>query len=172
MKIKTYEILRVGLLAAVIALSTTILIPLPTGGMVHLGSAALFTVATLFGGFYGGLAGGIGSFLFDLVMGYSPYTLFSLIIKGVAGFLVGYISVGLYPPSLNRQPLSWGRLILALLVGTLWTALGYFIAWLIVLDSRALAIAHLPASFLTSGVGIVIALLLIPRLSKITRRLS
>lgn len=61
MNLSIRDVIYVGVLSALCAIATTILIPLPTGGMVHLGSAALFTISALFGGIYGGLAGAIGS---------------------------------------------------------------------------------------------------------------
>lgn len=76
MNLSVRDIVYIGVLSALCAIATSILIPLPNGGMVHLGSAALFTIGALFGGMYGALAGAIGSALFDLVMGHSAYTLF------------------------------------------------------------------------------------------------
>lgn len=73
MNLTVRDIIYIGMLSAICALATTFLIPLPGGGMVHLGSAALFTISALFGGLYGGLAGAIGSGLFDLVMENSVY---------------------------------------------------------------------------------------------------
>lgn len=56
---------------------------------------------------------------------------------------------------------SLGKLILALIIGSVWTAFGYWIAWAYVLNSMAAATIRLPASFLTSGVGCVITLFLV-----------
>ena len=84
----TKDIIYIGLLSALCIVFTTIKVPLPTGAMVHLGTAALFSMASVFGGFYAGLAGAIGSGIFDLIMGHSQYTLFSIVIKGLAGVIV------------------------------------------------------------------------------------
>ncbi|SUP42646.1 ECF transporter S component [Veillonella criceti] len=164
------DIIYIGMLSALCALATTLLIPLPTGAMVHLGSAALFTIAALFGGLYGGLAGAIGSGLFDLVMGHSAYTLFSIIIKGLSGLIVGYMVVGFRPNPRKARESTWMRLLLAMLVGSIWTALGYFVAWEYVLNSFAAAVSRLPATFLTSGVGIIVALFLVNALRKVIHK--
>lgn len=164
------DIIYIGMLSALCALATTLLIPLPTGAMVHLGSAALFTIAALFGGLYGGLAGAIGSGLFDLVMGHSAYTLFSIIIKGLSGLIVGYMVVGFHPNPRKARESTWIRLLLAMLVGSIWTALGYFVAWEYVLNSFAAAVSRLPATFLTSGVGIIVALFLVNALRKVIHK--
>lgn len=161
MNLSVRDIVYIGVLSALCAIATSILIPLPNGAMVHLGSAALFTIAALFGGMYGALAGAIGSALFDLVMGHSAYTLFSIVIKGLAGLFVGLILVGMRPRPFYQLTYSLGKLILALIIGSVWTAFGYCIAWAYVLNSMTAATIRLPASFLTSGVGCVITLFLV-----------
>ncbi len=171
MKFTTKDTIYIGLLAALCAVSTSVFIPFPTGGMFHLGSAALFTMGLLFGGAYAGLAGAIGSALFDLVMGQSPYTIFSFFIKGGAGLIVGLIAVGFRPPSVSTPSVSFKKAFIAVLMGAVVNALGYLVAWAVVLNSWTVAVTRLPSSFLTSGVGIVIALLLAPKLEKYIRRL-
>ena len=161
MNLSIRDVIYVGVLSALCAIATTILIPLPTGGMVHLGSAALFTISALFGGIYGGLAGAIGSGLFDLVMGHSAYTVFSIVIKGLAGLVVGAIALGLRPVPLAQVHISWPRLVIAFIVGAIWTAIGYFFAWAYVLNSIHAAIIRLPSSFLTNGVGFIVAIFLV-----------
>lgn len=171
MKLHTKDLIFIALSIALCIISTTILIPLPTGGMVHLGSAALFLIASIFGGLYGALTGAIASGLFDFLMGHMSYTLFSVIIKGLAGLVVGLMTVGFWPPKNNQGYPSLARLLIAMIVGALVTAFGYFIAWYFVLGSLAAATAALPSSFLTSGVGIIIAILLVPQLQKPFRKL-
>lgn len=163
------DIIYIGLLSALCIVFTTIKVPLPTGAMVHLGSAALFSIASVFGGFYAGLAGAIGSGIFDLIMGHSQYTVFSIVIKGLAGVIIGLLTVG-WRPSVPVRSVSTLRLLFAMIVGAIWTATGYFVAWWVVLDSYIAAVTRLPASFLTSGIGILVSLLLIPLLRRIPRK--
>lgn len=169
MKLSTKDVIYIGLLSAICIVATFILFPLPTGGMTHLGSAALFTIAAAFGGMYAGLAGAIGSGIFDLISGHTSYTLFSIIIKGLAGMAVGVLTVGMYPSAQNYPIVSRSKILLATIVGAIITAIGYFIAWAIVLDSIAVAATRLPATFITSGVGIIVALLLAPAIQKIAK---
>lgn len=170
MKVSTKDLVYIGLLAALCAIATTIRVPVPGGAMVHLGSAALFTSSILFGGVYGGIAGAIGSGLFDMVMGHSQYTLFSIVIKGLAGLIVGVIATGYWPPTGHTPHASLKRIFLALLAGTVWTAIGYFFAWWSVLQSVTIAFGNIPFSLITSAAGIVVALILTPKLQKIIRR--
>lgn len=156
------DIIFIGLLSAMCVLATTIKVPFGTGAMVHLGTAMLYTIGIVFGGVYAGFAGAIGSAFFDLLMGFSPYTIWSFFIKGIAGLIVGYLAKGRWPESGGRT--GWLRMLLACLAAALWTLAGYFAAWWSVTGSQAVAIANIPSSLLTSGAGIIIALLLAPRI--------
>lgn len=102
-------------------------------------------------------------------MGHSAYTLFSIVIKGISGLVVGYMIVGFRPNPLKAREATFARLLSAMLVGAVWTALGYLVAWAYVLDSFMVAVGNLPASFLTSGIGIVVALFLVKGLRNIIR---
>lgn len=169
MKFTTKDIIYIGLLSAICMVATTIKVDLPNGSMAHLGSAALFTLSAVFGGLYGGLAGALGSGLFDLVMGHSQYTVFSIVIKGFAGVIVGLLTVGFAPFNKKAHP-SMGRVLFAMIIGAIWTAAGYYVAWAVVLNSYHAAFVRLPASFITSGVGIAVAIFLIPVLRRIVRQ--
>ncbi len=169
-KLSSRDTIFIGIFAALCVIATMIKIPLPTGGMVHLGTACLFTIAILFGGVYAGLAGAIGSAFFDLMMGFSPYTLWSFIIKGGAGLIAGWIAKGLWSDqSFPRNSLTNRWLLKAVLgcvVAAAWTLGGYLLAWWQVTGSLTIAIGNLPSSLLTSGVGMIIAIFLAARLRK------
>lgn len=158
------DMIYIGMLAAMCVIATSLKIPLPTGSMVHLGTAFIFTSAIVFGGVYAGLAAAVGSALFDLMMGFSPYTLWSFIIKGGAGFIAGIIAKGLWPDAQagNERPGLW-RAAAGCIVAAGWTLAGYMIAWRIVTGSLIVAVNNIPASLMTSGIGMVVALLLSPK---------
>ena len=158
MKLKTRDIVYIGFIAALCAVATTIRIEIPGGAMVHLGSAALFTSSILFGGLYGGLGAAIGSALFDLF-------------KGIAGLIVGGMTAGYLPPSITKPTASFTRILIALIIGTIWTAFGYFLAWWFVLESAAVAASKIQYSLITSAAGIVVAIILTPKLQSVVRRL-
>ena len=154
-----------GLLAAMCAIGTTIKIPLGVGAMVHLGTAMIFTTAIVFGGVYAGLAGAIGSALFDLLMGFSPYTMWSFVIKGSAGLIAGTVARGLWP---GRAQKKWlGRAVLGCVLAAAWTLAGYIVAWWQVTGSWAVAMGNIPASLLTSSAGLIVALIIAPKLRKV-----
>lgn len=171
MKLGIRDIVYIGFIAALCAVATTIRIEVPGGAMVHLGSAALFTTSILFGGLYGGLGAAIGSALFDLFGGHTQYIVFSFFIKGLAGLIVGCMTSGYLPPSLNKPAASFGRILVALIVGSIWTAFGYFLAWWFVLESATVAASKIQYSLITSAAGIVVAIVLTPKLQKVVRQL-
>ena len=168
------DTITIGVLAGMCAIATSLKIPLGVGAMVHLGTAFMFTVAIVQGGVYTGLSAAIGSAFFDLLMGFSPYTPWSFFIKGIAGLLAGTIAHGLWPQEhrqyadANRRWLL--RAVIGCLVAAAWTLGGYMVAWWQVTGSLTVAISNMPASLLTSGVGLPIALLLAPRLRKALNR--
>jgi len=162
-KLATRDLIYIGVLSALCAIGTSLKIPLPTGGMVHLGTAVIFTVAIIYGGVFAGFTGAIGSALFDLVMGFSPYTLWSFVIKGIAGLIAGRIAKGAWPEASSGK--HWLlRAVVGCLVAALWTAGGYVLAWWQILGSLSVALANIPSSLLTSGVGVIVALILAARL--------
>jgi len=63
-----------------------------TKGYFNIGDSLVYITALLFGPLIGGLAGGLGSMLADLILGAPWYAPGTLIIKGIEGLLVGYIS--------------------------------------------------------------------------------
>lgn len=168
------DTVTIGVLAGMCAIATSLKIPLGVGAMVHLGTAFMFTVAIVQGGVYAGLSAAIGSAFFDLLMGFSPYTPWSFFIKGIAGLLAGTIAHGLWPQEHLKYSDASRRWILRAVIGCLvaaaWTLGGYMVAWWQVTGSLTVAISNMPASLLTSGVGLPIALLLAPRLRKALNR--
>jgi len=134
----------------------------PTG-MVHFGSAVIFTIGSIFGGLYAAAAGALGSLIFDLIGAQMAYTAWSFFIKGIAGLIVGMIAVGFFP--IRNTPLStgrhYGRILLATLAGTAINAGGYFLAWWQVLGDIRVAAANIYMySLPTSVLGIITAMVL------------
>jgi uncharacterized membrane protein len=78
-------------LVAVLTVSFQIAVP-ATQGYFNLGEVGVFITAILFGPIIGGVAGGVGSMIADLATGYVLYAPGTLIIKGLEGFTVGYLS--------------------------------------------------------------------------------
>lgn len=87
-----YKLVLISVFAALAFVGTCIHIPLPTGGMIHLGNFVVILSALLCGGLIGGISGGIGCGLYDLILygswdGFFKY----LILKFVMGMIAGYL---------------------------------------------------------------------------------
>ncbi len=170
-KFSIKDMVYIGMLASMCVIATSMKIPLGTGSMVHLGTAFIFTSAIIFGGVYAGLSAAIGSALFDLIMGFSPYTLWSFIIKGGAGLIAGTVAKGFWPDSKAMNAGHWSlRAVVGCILAAAWTLGGYIIAWWMVTGSLIIAFHNIPASLMTSGIGMIIALLLSPKLRNVLRR--
>lgn len=167
-KLNTKDIVYIAVLAAICMIGTFIKVPFGAGAMVHLGSGMIFLSGILFGGVYAGFAGAIGSAFFDLLLGFSPYTLWSFVIKGIAGYIVGMIALGAYRKTGSSfKKVGFVRATIACFVAALWTAFGYFFAWWFVTGSKAVAVSYLPASYMTSIAGFIVAILLFSKLQSI-----
>jgi uncharacterized membrane protein len=174
-KLNVRDIVFIGMLAAMCTIATTIKVPLGLGAMVHLGSAFLYTAGIVFGGVYAGLAGAIGSAFYDLIMGSSPYTIWSFIIKGIAGLIAGSVAKGLWPEVAYHKSGADNKMLIvraffACVLASLWTLGGYILAWWYVTASFTTAVANIPSSLLTSSAGLIVALLLGPKLRKILKQ--
>lgn len=81
-----------AMFTAFVAVGTYLHIPGPSSSYFNLGEVAIYIVALIFGSKAGGIAGGVGSALMDIFLGYSLWAPFTLIIKGLEGFFVGKIA--------------------------------------------------------------------------------
>lgn len=146
-------VIYVGMFAALCTVATYIKVPFGNGAMVHLGSAMIFTLSILFGGRYSGPAAAIGSAFFDVLGGLSPYTLWSFFIKGIAGYIAGYIA-----HAKDNKGKNFILNFLALLIAAAWTLVGYIGAWTVVIGSYQAALANIPSSLMSSAMGMIVAL--------------
>ena len=97
------------LIALTVALSLTILIPVPaTNGFVTLCEAGIYTAAFLYGPTGGLVVGASSGLLIDLISGYPQWAVFSLVIHGLQGYVAGSFS--------KSSTRMWG---LGLLLGSL-----------------------------------------------------
>ena len=56
---------------------------------------------------------------------------------------------------------------MAYLTASIWTLFGYILAWWQVIGSLNVALANVPASLMSSTVGIIVALFLVPVLERV-----
>lgn len=144
---KTKQLTIYGMLVALtVALSLTILIPVPaTNGFITLCEAGIYTAAVLFGPI-GGLAVGASSgLLIDLLSGYPQWAIFSLLIHGLQGYIAGSCSIS----TPKRQ-------FIGLFLGSTVMVIGYLLAGWLLYDWPA-GVASVPGNVIQNIVGIGLA---------------
>ncbi|RLI23830.1 hypothetical protein DRO58_08300 [Candidatus Bathyarchaeota archaeon] len=94
---RTLDTLRISITAvftALVCASTIVLsIYLPaTRGYFNIGETMIYITALIFGPYVGAFAGGVGSMLADILLGYGYYAPATLVIKACEGAIVGSLS--------------------------------------------------------------------------------
>lgn len=148
-----------AVMAALVAAATLIVrIPNPMGGYFNLGDVAIFAVALTFNPVVGGVAGGVGSAIADLI-GFPVFAVPTLVIKGLEGLIAGVIS--------NRK--NPARDTLGVVAGGLVMMLGYFFVEYFALQwGLGGALGEVPGNIIQAVVGGVVG---IPLALVVRRRL-
>lgn len=151
---KTKDLCIQALLIALVTVCTMVFqIPVSaTQGYIHLGDSMILLIGVFFGARYGMVAGGIGSALADLLSGYAHWVPFTLIIKGLMGWLIGKIAQS----AASREKFYTARNLLASIVGIVWMVVGYFIGGGILKSSFAVAATSIPENIVQGVAGMVI----------------
>lgn len=161
-------VIQISLMAVMSALVTVgtmvIRIPNTMGGYFNVGEVMIFVAALTFNPLVGGVAGGLGSALADILMGYPVFALPTLVIKGLEGLIAGMIA--------NRK--SVYRDVLAVVAAGTEMVIGYFLVELFVLQwGLSLSVAEILPNIaqiaIGGAVGIPIALVLRRRLPEVLR---
>ncbi len=135
-------------------------------GYVNLGDCFVLLSGWLLGPWYGFAAGGIGSMLADLFLGYGHYAPGTFVIKG----LVALIAALLYE-KLGRTQVSR---IVGGVVSEIVMVLGYFGYASLLLGKGLAAAASIPGNVFQGTVGLVVGVLLVAVLerAKVTEKLA
>ena len=143
---KTIAILAI-MVAIIRALTMLVRIPTaPTRGYINLGDAAIYFAAYAFGPVIGGIAGGLGTGLADMIGGYPQWMVLSFFIHGLQGLAAGYIG-----RSGRLAALACGRL-----AGGVIMVGGYFLA-ACALYGMGPALTEIPGNMIQSAAGWIIA---------------
>ncbi len=158
---KTRRLVLTGLMIAVVFVITKYFqVPIPqTKGYFNLGEAGIYIAAVLFGPLVGALAGGLGSALADLTSGASQFAVFTLLIKGLEGLLVGLIAASGLRGAAGSGVIRTGLRLLGMVVGGVEMVAGYFIAEAYILSLGVpAALAEVPYNLVQVAVGVVAGL--------------
>lgn len=132
------------------------------GGLIHLGNVPLFICAILFGKKSGAIAGGVGMALFDITSSYTAWAPFTLVIVGLMGYLVGWIT---------EKNDSLFHIVIALAVALIVKVVGYYLAEIILYGNWISPLTSIPGNVIQVSVGALITLLCIGTLKKATKQI-
>ena len=92
--VESRTIASAAVFTAFVAVATAVFsVSIPaTRGYFNVGEVMVYISALLMGPFVGAFAGGVGSMLSDISLGYANYAPGTLAVKGIEGFIVGYLS--------------------------------------------------------------------------------
>ena len=153
------EVLAAVLTALTVAMSILVVIPVPaTHGLVTLCEVGIYVSAILFGNPVGMIVGGASGFLIDIISGYPVWCLFSLVIHGLQGFTVAYMS--------KNHKLGIVNMLLPLLVGSVIMVIGYYLATSLLFGWPA-GLASIPGNLIQVAFGVVVTILVVGSLIKI-----
>jgi uncharacterized membrane protein len=142
-------LVKYAIMIALTAVSTMFIsIPAPGAtGYFNLGDSMVFIAAILLGPKGGLIGGGIGSALADVLLGYTLWAPFTLIIKGLEGYLAGY----LLDTAFGKK-----RPTLVLIPAALWMVIGYYGVSAFLYGWEA-AFLEVPICLIQGAVGIGVA---------------
>ena len=150
---KQKAVIQLSLMAIMSALVTvgTLIVQIPNGmgGYFNVGDVMIFVAALTFNPFVGGVAGGLGSALADIMLGFAAFAPFTLVIKGFEGLIA----------SLIKNKKSIYRDIFAVIVAGVEMVVGYFIVeWLVLQWGLVPALAEVPANIGQIAIGGIIGI--------------
>lgn len=162
----TFKIILTSLFAALICVATMLIrIPTPvTNGYANLGDGVILLCAFLFTPGYAVAAAAIGSMLADVLAGYMAYAPGTLLVKGLVALIAALIARRFSGAQEGRK-LFLVRLT-AGIIAELFMVLGYFLYESLILSYGVGAAASIPANLCQGAVGVIVALVLTPVLTR------
>lgn len=158
---KTKEMTKIAMMVALtVTLSILFIIPIPaTKGFVTLCEVGIYASAMLFGPTGGFLVGALSGGLIDLISGYPEWAIFSIIIHGIQGLILGY----LYNKHPNKKGLTFGFMF-----ASLFMIIGYALATALLFGWPA-GLASLPSNLVQNIFGITVTVPLFHALQRVLR---
>jgi uncharacterized membrane protein len=155
------------MLIALVFVATLLLnIKLPitaNGGLVHLGTAMLFIASILFGPKKAAIAGAIGMGLFDIVAGWTLWAPFTIVARGLQGYIVGKIA---WSNGRNGSSITFN--IVATISSIPVMLAVYYLCEGILYNNWIAPMASIPGNIVQNVVGILVAIPVAIALKKIS----
>ncbi|GLC89630.1 ECF transporter S component [Lysinibacillus piscis] len=162
---KTFDLVITAVLISLVFVATNFNIKLPIsakGGLVHLGTAMLFTISILFGPKKGAIAGAVGMGLFDIFGGWLIWAPITIVARGVQGYIVGKIAF-LH----DKKGTNLAFNITAAVVSIPVMVAVYYIGEVILYHNWVAPLASIPGDLVQNILGLVIAIPLCAFLKKV-----
>lgn len=142
-----------ALFAALSCVATLVIsIPIPaTNGYINLGDGFVLLGAFLLGPVYGMAAGGLGTMLADIILGYAVYAPGTLVIKALMALCAALV--------LRAMHGKTAGLIVGAVAGELVMVLGYFAYESLLLGYGLAAAGSIPANALQGAAGAIVSVL-------------
>lgn len=158
------DVPKLGMMVALtVTLSLMFIIPVPaTKGFVTLCEVGIYSSALLFGPAGGLFVGALSGGLIDLISGYPEWALFSIVIHGVQGLILGWCFQKFSPKR---------GMLLGFPVASLFMIAGYAFATTFLFGWPA-GIASIPGNIIQNIFGIGVTVPLYHSLHKIVHRLQ
>ena len=150
---KLLKLVLAAIFAALTCVATMLIhIPMPaTNGFINLGDGMVLLGAFLLGPAYGFAAGGLGSMLADLLLGYASYAPGTFVIKGLTALAAALI--------LRTMHGKTAGLAAGAAAGEIVMVLGYFAYESTVLGYGLAAAASIPGNAIQGAAGVVVSIL-------------
>lgn len=176
MTLRTKKLALTALMAALTAVFTLASVPLPGGGYYNFGDVAVFIAAAALGPVAGAFAGGLGGALGDLILGYTFYAPFTLVIKALEGLTAGLLFKA-FKSAFIKEGGTVKKVVFSAVsnvVGGLIMAAGYFLAEGLLLAEGKWqgGLVNLPWNILQGALSAVVAtvVLFVCRLDRLFER--
>ena len=164
MRSKTKDLVLSALLISLVFVATEINFRLPisiNGGLIHLGNTMLFMSAIVFGKRKGAVAGAFGMGLFDILSGWVAWAPFTFIIRGIMGYIIGYVS-----NSNDRKGNSTTWNLIGIVISGIIMIAGYYIAEIIITGNYIAPITSIPGNIIQIVFGALFGLPIVKALKK------
>jgi uncharacterized membrane protein len=157
---KTLNLVLTSVMTALVCVSTVLFqIPIPvTGGYFNVGEAIIYISAIVFGPIVGGIAGGVGAALADVMGPYSIYAPGTLVIKFCEGFIIGFIVFTIRLKEWERWK-KYFVIISAVIIGGVFMVVGYWTYEAYILGfGPIVALGEVPVNLMQVGIGSLVAI--------------
>ena len=127
---RTVYVVLLAMFTALTTVATVVfIVPFPsTAGYFNLGDAFVMLSGLLLGPIGGFIAGGVGSAMGDVALGFMPYAPITFVAKGFEGLMVGLFS---YKLRTSKRVSIWD--IIGIILGAIMMLIGYYLGEILLL---------------------------------------